>query len=64
MSKNLSPVELIKSNGLFMLIGILVCGVTGYFIAGSDGRALGGGIGAALGLIVGVVLAKFRTGKQ
>lgn len=50
----------IRSNGVSMFCGLLVCGVIGYFIADSDGRALGGGIGAAIGLIVGGWIGKPR----
>jgi hypothetical protein len=56
-----SPIDFVKRNGLFMLAGIVICGVAGYFIAGSEGRALGGGIGAGLGLIVGGIVGKMRS---
>ncbi|MGA1372538.1 MAG: hypothetical protein ACO3Z6_13130 [Pseudomonadales bacterium] len=60
MSDQRSPTEFVKSNGLFMFGGLLLCGIIGYFIAGSEGRALGGGIGAVLGLIVGGAVGKLR----
>lgn len=55
--------DLIKRDGLYMLVGLLVCGMAGYFIAGSEGRNLGGGIGGGLGLIVGGIVARFRGKK-
>lgn len=60
MNEQPSPADFMKRNWLFMLAGILTCGIIGYFFAGSDGRALGGGIGAALGLIVGGIVGKLR----
>ncbi len=61
MNDQFSPADFVKRNGLFMLAGIIICGVIGYFVAGADGRALGGGIGAGLGLVVGGVASKIRS---
>ena len=61
MNDQPSPTDYVKRNGLFMLAGIIICGILGYFVAGSDSRALGGGIGAALGLIVGGIVGKLRS---
>jgi len=60
MDNHQSPSDFVKQNGTFMFIGILVCGIAGYFIAGPEARALSGGIGAGLGLIVGGLNGKFR----
>ena len=53
-----SPTERLMRSAPFMVAGLLVCGILGYFIAGPDGRALGGGIGAAVGLCVGGLIRK------
>ena len=58
MSNNQFGVEYVKRNFAPMLIGLLVCGLAGYFLGGSDGRSLGSGVGAALGLIVGGLVSK------
>ena len=60
MSEKLPPMEFVKRNGLYMLAGIIVCGVAGYFIGGSEARALSGGIGGAIGLMVGGLISKTR----
>jgi hypothetical protein len=50
-----------KSTRWLFAAGILIGGISGYFIAGAEGRALGGGIGAALGPIIGrVIVRKIR----
>lgn len=56
-----SPTERVKRSVPFMVAGILVCGILGYFIAGPEGRALGGGIGGAVGLGVGGFIGKHRA---
>lgn len=49
-----------KRNGLFILVGVVVCGLVGDFVAGSDGRYLGGGIGVVFGLVVAWIASKIR----
>ena len=61
MTDQPSPSDFVKRNWLFMFVGIIICGLIGYFVAGSDGRALGGGIGAAVGLAVGGLVSKLRS---
>ena len=62
MSEKISPVQFVKRNGLYMLTGIVVFGLAGYFLGGSSGRSLGSGIGSAVGLIVGGFISKTRPG--
>ena len=56
-----SPIERVKRSVPYMVVGILVCGILGHFLAGPEGRALGGGIGGAVGLGVGGFIGKHRT---
>ncbi|QDU38633.1 hypothetical protein Mal4_29620 [Maioricimonas rarisocia] len=55
-----SPLQFVLRNFPFMFVGLLLCGIIGYFVAGSDGRALGSGVGAGLGLILGGIVGKLR----
>src|SRR4051794_5993834 len=55
-----SRADFVRRNVPFMVAGLLVCGLLGYFIGGPDGRAMGGGIGVALGLAVGGLIGKLR----
>jgi hypothetical protein len=64
MSDSKSPTDFVKRNGIAMLVGMLVCGLVGYFVNGPDGRALGTGIGVILGLIASGLAAKVRESKS
>lgn len=50
----------LKIKASYVIGGLIVCGVAGYFIGGSDGRAVGGGIGIRAGMVAGGLVRSFR----
>jgi hypothetical protein len=60
--KGLSLKAFIKYYALPIMLGILVCGIFGFFRAGPRGGLLAGGIGAAIGMVAGDFLSKRSRG--
>lgn len=61
MNEQQHPAGSNRPNGLWMVSGVIMGGVVGYFMAGSAGREIGGGLGAGAGLILGAIIRRVFT---